>query len=208
MNDDNVNPTNYYTSEEAKEVTNKTTEEQLLLLADALKATPSDNMELKDDNIPIDDTSDSDEDYAPIEKKRKQISKSSVLSASDRIYMDNQDLWNKLSKTTAQFERTEERLRYVQLDLNTKHVDFEKQKIELKRLRIISANQLKELKCVKYYYSTVWIYLYILFTINIIVVLHGYFGINLFSLTFKQFYFLYRYYSWTIEYTLNNYILT
>ena len=69
------------------------------------------------------------------EKKRKVKAGIAVLSASDRIYMDNQNLWKKISKISAECERFEERLRYVQLDLNNKHVECDRHVAEIERLR-------------------------------------------------------------------------
>ena len=124
----------------------KTTEEELSKLAEHLKAKSKVTCD-NDDNIPFDSndsTSDdsSDDEFIP----RKQ---QSVLSASDRIYVDNQKLWTKISKVTAVSERLEEKLHFIKLDLNNSHIDctsFQKENDKLSTFIIAQNKKVKHLK--------------------------------------------------------------
>uniref|UniRef100_A0A6C0F828 Uncharacterized protein n=1 Tax=viral metagenome TaxID=1070528 RepID=A0A6C0F828_9ZZZZ len=187
--------------EEARKITENTTKEQLSILADLMNKKES--IDIPDDNVPInhsdsDTSSDTDDEILPIEKKRKQTAKkTTVLNASDRIYQDNQVLWSKLSKLTAISEKTEERLHFIQLDLNTKYVECEKQINEIKLLKLTNITQQDEIKSLTYSYNTTRIYTYMLFYTNVCSFLYIYADINVFFIIYDGLYIIKRY-LWTI----------
>lgn len=123
------------------ETVRKTTEEELKKLAEQLKSNPKVTCD-NDENIPFGSDDSSDDEFIPRTNQ-------GVLSASDRIYVDNQKLWTKISKVTAASERLEEKLHYIKLDLNNKHIDcdiFKKENDKLSKYVIEQNKQMKNLQ--------------------------------------------------------------
>lgn len=154
----------------------KTTEEELSKLAEHLKAKSKVTCD-NDDNIPFDSndsTSDdsSDDEFIP----RKQ---QSVLSASDRIYVDNQKLWTKISKVTAVSERLEEKLHFIKLDLNNSHIDctsFKKENDKLSKFIIVQNKHVKHLES---QLNTYYIYNIVVTAYTLILWTEATFGIDI-----------------------------
>jgi hypothetical protein len=151
-------PLNFYS-----DVVKNTTATELSDLAQKIKQQHK-HIELDDDNIPPEEESDSDSDsdYEITPKKHKSShEQSSILSASDRIYVDNQNLWIKLNKSNSSLERIEEKLRYVQLDLNTKFAECDKLNDNLTKLKLTCKTQQKFNKDLNYY-KVVYYYCFVL----------------------------------------------
>lgn len=175
---------------EAEKLKEKTTQEQLAQLAKSIQEAANKPMELTipDDNIPLDEESSTDSsDYIPPAEKKRKHSKHdiSVLSASDRIYQDNQNLWKKMNKTSAALERIEERLRYVQLDLNNKHVECDKAHAEVGRLKSVCKMQLTAAKLIEYKYKALMVYFALMTLANVSLILYTFAGVNLFVVTYN-----------------------
>ena len=81
-----------------------------------------------DENVPFKHSDESDSEASEtssgsVEKlyvtaKKRKCAAVHEPSGLDRIYIDNQKLWRKLASMTAQSEKTEEKMRYAQLEGN------------------------------------------------------------------------------------------
>ena len=110
-----------------------------------------------DENIPYnasddDDESDSEEEVIQLTKKRKGGSHAHV-KGFDRVYIDNQQLWMKLSKTKAELKQVEERLHYTRLEHNNKVVEIDTFKKEIARLKTSGKSVQTKLQLVN---NTLW----------------------------------------------------
>lgn len=176
------------TVDTSNKIVEDTTEQQLADMASRVKEA---GRAVFDDNVPYgsdedssnDDTS--DDDYIPPVNNRC-TDRSNVLSASDRIYMDNQNLWKKMTKASATSERLEERIRYLQLDMNNKIVECDKHVKNVTRLKELCKEHQTIIRSNSATLQKMAVFCSVSAAANIVLLVYSATGINLILLAFSM----------------------
>tara|TARA_B100001094_G_scaffold328977_1_gene390697 strand:- start:48 stop:659 length:612 start_codon:yes stop_codon:yes gene_type:complete len=118
------------TKEESEALSKKTTEEELAKLAKhvAEKGLPDNSSEsgLSDEINFSESEIDSDSDYKVPTKRQRPTKKPKYNDISEKLYDDNQKLWEKIQILSKKFEKTENEYRYLKLDYNNELVKINK----------------------------------------------------------------------------------
>jgi len=148
------------TAEEAAKIAKQTTENELAKLAEIMKnqKLPArndvlDEVEFDSDVSDTEDSSD-DEDFVPSKRKRNSSSNSIQLhqNVESKMYVDNQNLWKKIHKYGIELNRVQKELHYLQLELNNKTIEYNKQKEQCKTIETFT-NENKKLQTKLIYFK-------------------------------------------------------
>jgi hypothetical protein len=130
---------------------NNITEDEVAKLSEDIRANglPSATIQLEDDNVPFDESDESDDEYTvPVQAiKYRKHSSGKERSGFSMLYVDNQKLWNKLSKLNV------ERVHYLKLDLANKTLDASNSEDTSKLLRASNKSLQTDIRNIKLRYN-------------------------------------------------------